>query len=443
MGLLSCMKKHYNYLVLICVCLGTTAMGLPFFSYGSLLPYLYSFFYSNGHLASQASMALQPVLILLCITLTGSISGILELYMNVRLLNLILSVVYVVIIACAYFVDTITVMCVFSLLLGTMGGQIVVVNVARLTEWNSSKSGQANGIMGFFMGISGFIGSTMCTSVINPHNAEQKELFLNNSANSSIVVFTDKYVLEHTQDIWLAWAGAAFILLLPGVFILRPPTPEEVCEQNMILSGDSFESVELLPRPKKASVEDISAMEMLKTPKFYILYAIILILSLVLLTSTELYKFIGQEAISDDKFLNVVGASGAVSNAFGRIIWGLILDRFGTRATFTVAFFLQGPLTVTLHYAKWNSYGYLANIVICTFCVGIFTCIAPACQELFGKKDLALKYAFTLSAEAFGCVLFYMMQIGQSHHLFGELGFLIMMGAPSLVASMMAFCFFK
>jgi len=75
--------------------------------------------------------------------------------------------------------------------------------------------------------------------------------------------------------------------------------------------------------------------------------------------------------------------------------------------------------------------------------VGIFTCIAPACQELFGKKDLALKYAFTLSAEAFGCVLFYMMQIGQSHHLFGELGFLIMMGAPSLVASMMAFCFFK
>ena len=34
-------------------------------------------------------------------------------------------------------------------------------------------------------------------------------------------------------------------------------------------------------------------------------------------------------------------SAGAVANAFGRIIWGLILDRIGTRATFTIAFFLQ------------------------------------------------------------------------------------------------------
>ena len=60
-----------------------------------------------------------------------------------------------------------------------------------------------------------------------------------------------------------------------------------------------------------------------------------------LLTSTELYKFIGIEAINDDKFLNLVGALGAVANAFGRVTWGLILDRFGTRATYTVAFFIQ------------------------------------------------------------------------------------------------------
>ena len=33
---------------------------------------------------------------------------------------------------------------------------IFPTQVARLTEWNSSKSGQANGIMGFFMGKSPF-----------------------------------------------------------------------------------------------------------------------------------------------------------------------------------------------------------------------------------------------------------------------------------------------
>lgn len=63
----------------------------------------------------------------------------------------------------------------------------------------------------------------------------------------------------------------------------------------------------------------------------------------------------------------------------------------------------QGPLTVTLHYAKWNNYGYLANIVMCTFCVGIFTCIAPACQELFGKlsqPELPTRASKLLPAQA-------------------------------------------
>ena len=33
--------------------------------------------------------------------------------------------------------------------------------------------------------------------------------------------------------------------------------------------------------------------------------------------------------------------AGSIANAFGRITWGLILDRIGTRATYTIAFFIQ------------------------------------------------------------------------------------------------------
>ena len=36
-----------------------------------------------------------------------------------------------------------------------------------------------------------------------------------------------------------------------------------------------------------------------------------------------------------------VNYSGAVANSFGRITWGLILDRIGTRATYTIAFIIQ------------------------------------------------------------------------------------------------------
>ena len=74
--------------------------------------------------------------------------------------------------------------------------------------------------------------------------------------------------------------SSAIFYLSPGVFILRPPTPEEVCTQDDILSGDSFESVELLPRSKAAG-PDYGVKDLFKSPKFYVLYLIILILSLV------------------------------------------------------------------------------------------------------------------------------------------------------------------
>ncbi|XP_063688997.1 uncharacterized protein LOC134822069 isoform X3 [Bolinopsis microptera] len=383
-------------------------------------------------------MALQPVILLMGITLTGSLSGILEYYMNVRLLNFLLSAGFVLIVGCSYFVSNFTVLTIVAVLTGILGGQINVCNVARLSEWNPRKSGAANGIMGFFMGMSGLLGSVMCSAVINPFNKEPEPV---NTTSGVDMLFLDDEVVGNVKYIWLAWAGTILCLFLPGVFILRPPTPEEVCTQDDILSGDSFESVELLPRTKPVGY-DYGIKEMLRTPKFYILYLIILILSLTLLTSTELYKFIGIEAINDDKFLNLVGALGAVSNAFGRVTWGLILDRFGTRATYTVAFCIQGPLTIALHYSKWNKWGYLANICIVCFCTGIFTCIAPACQELFGSRELSLKYALTLSAESIGCILFFFLQLGQEY-FYGEAAFLTMMGAPSILAAILAFFCFR
>ena len=45
-----------------------------------------------------------------------------------------------------------------------------------------------------------------------------------------------------------------------------------------------------------------------------------------------MYKAYGQEFISDDHFLSVVGAFAAIFNASGRIFWGHLCDKFGYRA---------------------------------------------------------------------------------------------------------------
>ena len=53
---------------------------------------------------------------------------------------------------------------------------LLLFQVSRLSEWNPRKAGAANGIMGFFMGISGFLGSFLCTVVINPYNKQLVQL---------------------------------------------------------------------------------------------------------------------------------------------------------------------------------------------------------------------------------------------------------------------------
>jgi hypothetical protein len=61
---------------------------------------------------------------------------------------------------------------------------------------------------------------------------------------------------------------------------------------------------------------------------------------------------------------------------------------------------------------------------------------------LSGRQDISLKYAATLSAEGFGCVLFFLLQLGREF-FYGELEFLVMMGVPSVVASFLAYVTFS
>lgn len=488
-------QRHYRCWVLFSVCLGSMAMGLPYFSYGALLPYLSSlFYYKTGQVTSSAAMSLQPVMLELGITLTGSLSGYLEQYINVRLLNLVLVLLYVTLVAVSYFIDSYFYLTVSMFFVGALSGQINVCNVARLAEWSPRKSGTSNGVMGFFMGISGFVGSVLCTAIINPSNQQPVEV---TDGNNTEMLFLDETLVQHTQYIWPVWAVIIAGLYIPGLFILRTPKSEEMmssriedkeeeeeedvsplilpnkivdygtkgvntvispemdtssdieyAESDSTLDSSDYTSVETLQSktaktsPSSTRVRpNYSMKETLKQPKFYVLSIAILTLSLTLLTATEMYKIIAFEAIKDDRFLNMTGALGSFFNALGMLSWGMILDRIGTRYTFTISFVVMGPLTVSLHYSKWCRYGYLTNLCVVLFCTGIFTCIAPACQELFGRRNLSLKYAAVLSAQGLGCLVFFLLQLGQKH-FYGELAFLAMMGIPAVIAGMLAFVTF-
>ena len=73
------------------------------------------------------------------------------------------------------------------------------------------------------------------------------------------------------------------------------------------------------------------------------------------------------------QFLNVIGAVLAIANAFGRLLWGLIMDKIGSRWSLFLAFSIIAPSTVLLYCTKYYPWPYLINVCVVSFNSGIFT----------------------------------------------------------------------
>jgi len=417
-------------------CLSACALSVPVFSYGAMIPYIYSYLWAEGQRFDILQLNLHPSLFLMFVTTCGSIIGFLSRCINDRILNAFFSLTLTIIMVTIYFWgNTFVGLSLYMCLMGLCGGNILVYTIGKATEWNPSKSGAANGIIGFFVGISGLIGSFVCTVLINPTNVGTEHVF--DPAHpelGNVTIFTDPDVYEMVPYIWLVFAAMFAVLFVPSVALVRSPTPDEVCELTPLLGDESFEVNKL------SSAYNYSISEMLRTFKFYVLYIIVLTMSLAMLTATELYKELAAETIPDDHFLNVVGASLAIANAFGRLLWGLIMDKIGARYAMFLAFLFLSPCTIALYWTRWYMWPYFVNVCVVSFCSGIFTGIAPALVELFGHRDISLKYSLCLSGELFGCGLFYLLSV-LSVSVYDDFVFLILLTVPSLLSCVLSIVF--
>lgn len=76
------------------------------------------------------------------------------------------------------------------------------------------------------------------------------------------------------------------------------------------------------------------------------------------------------------------------------------------------------PLQEWLKHIKLNQTQ--GNILNSTWPLTSPAGVAPALVELFGARDISLKYSVCLSGELFGCALFYILSVG-SVKIYNEL----------------------
>ena len=92
-----------------------------------------------------------------------------------------------------------------------------------------------------------------------------------------------------------------------------------------------------------------AGLEALQRKEFYLLW--VTRLSVVMLSNviSAYYKTFGQTFIRDDRFLSIVGAITSVFNCSGRLVYGLIMDRFAYKVSMTIEAFLLILLMSTFY----------------------------------------------------------------------------------------------
>jgi len=137
-----------------------------------------------------------------------------------------------------------------------------------------------------------------------------------------------------------------------------------------------------------------SLLEALKSPLFLLLLAMFTLSSCAGFFLAANYKNLGILTIHDDNFLNIVGSVGAISNGAGRVLWGVVMDRYKFHKSFLILLTLELIEGLVLRFILEVKWIYLILVGTGFFCLGGHPVLFPTfCIKSFGAKIGAEVYA--------------------------------------------------
>ncbi len=155
-----------------------------------------------------------------------------------------------------------------------------------------------------------------------------------------------------------------------------------------------------------ANSNDATAREMLKTGKFYILWAMYIIGCISGLMIIGHASPIAQEQIGLTPQVAAVAVSIiGLANTLGRIVWGSVSDKMGRYKTLILMYIMAGVMMVLLNGAR--SFGmFIITVSGIALCFGGFLGIFPSITaDNFGTKNLGVNYGFVFTAFGLAAII--------------------------------------
>ncbi len=156
--------------------------------------------------------------------------------------------------------------------------------------------------------------------------------------------------------------------------------------------------------------------DMLRTPQFYMLWAMFIFGAMAGLMVIGIIKLFGIDALQARGGLDEVQASAvagtamgvffAISNGIGRIVWGTLSDRIGRKASFVLMMGTQGLMMFAFfHMGGTPALLYVGAAVVGFNFGGNFALFPTATADYFGNRNVGKNYGWVFTAYGVGGIV--------------------------------------
>lgn len=200
------------------------------------------------------------------------------------------------------------------------------------------------------------------------------------------------------QPVFLYTGIAQGLLIVCAAQLLQNPAPGALASANSAT-------------PSRAQVrrqkEDFNSLEMLRTPHFYFLYAMMLMMGIGGLMVTAQVAPVANSFKIGAAVLTAAVTLNLIANGSGRIFWGWVSDHLGRERTMSIAFFLQSvSLVSVMTLGRRSPTLFIACLAMVFFTWGeIFALFPSASADFFGTRNASSNYSFLYSSKGVASIV--------------------------------------
>lgn len=219
-------------------------------------------------------------------------------------------------------------------------------------------------------------------------------------AGSALFIPVIRYLID-TQSYQQAflWTGVVQgVVIIIAAQFLRHPSHE----------GAALKASAAAPNPRiRRNTEHFTTGEMLRTPHFYALYVMFVMMVTGGLMVTAQAGPLAQEWNISLSWLTIALALDRIANGSGRVFWGWVSDKIGREVTMAIAFGLQAASLVSVFLlGQFSGPLFTITLVLTFFTWGeIYTLFPSILGDWFGARHATSNYSFLYSAKGVAAIL--------------------------------------